>query len=328
MNGKENETGEQGGDQMGVVDHEHESNLKKDAFWAQIAERHDRFLKVFGNNREAVLDGSSPMSQVFSEHTVGVNDILVVGCIDERCGHQGAGYHLGLGGAGILVPKAQQQAYVTYIIDTAVNKGVNTIRIYAHQGCGAARLSMGAGDHASGAVDKRAQWFTSELAKKVKAELTNKGVLDVGVVDGYLSSDEMLTPQDFHNAVGAIVDLTGDFDPTRKKEKEGLDFPPFFNVNGIFNYDHAMANIGVALNIAFGDHGFGSTRFNAARPFVITLFHNEEETPAESVSKLDQTVSDFVTTHQKNTGTDLKDSIVIKILKRPKKIMKRKNDQL
>lgn len=293
---------------------EHDHSHEMDTAWQAAGEAHTAYLNMFDGQREAVLTPDSALFAVFEEHVVQKNDTIEVICIDERCGHRSEGYNIGIGGSGILVSPEKKAAYVKYIVDTAIAKRVKKIVIDAHEGCGAAKLSLGQGTHSDEKVNDTAKVFSNGLADEVRAELKARSREDVVVEMSFRSFEEMHAPASFHNAVGIMVDTTGQFDPTRRKDKVGSDLPPVFNVNGIYDYDHAMANVGVALSIAFGGHGFGPDRFSSERPFVITLVHDGGVDSADLSEKIDQTVAKFAKDYSAEKHVEVADKISVKVL--------------
>lgn len=260
-------------------DAEHDHEAAKDNSWQAAEQAHQALLNLVENQTTTLLTQDNPMFTLFKEHAIGQKETLEVGCIDERCGHQHEGYTVGLGGAGILWDEAKRGDYVNFLVDKAVADGVSKVSIDAHEGCGAAKLYLtsvaGKENPTAEEVNQAAIEFTQQLKNEIAAEIAKRG-LSIGVDQGFLASTDMLGSADFHDAIGAAVDTTEKFDSTRRENHEGQDLPPMFNINGTFDAEHTAANVGVALNIAFGDHGFGS-RFTKERPFVVTLIVNSND---------------------------------------------------
>lgn len=269
---------------------EHDHDAAKAESWKAAAENHASLLRAFGGQEDLVVTPDHAVFPVLKEHIVAQHEILEVGCIDEGCGHQGGGYHIGMGGAGVLVEKGNLDGYVNHIVDKAVADGVKKIKIDAHEGCGAAKLALNAaGVEAPTAedVNTHAQKFAGELAALVTAEVQKRG-LQVTVEQGYLSADKMIRPAEFHNATGVSFDTTKSFDPTRVTETAVEDLPPLFNIDGSYDLDHTVANVGVAKGIAFGGHGFAE-RFTKEQPFAIVVVRNSAD--AASVEQSQKAVT-------------------------------------
>lgn len=281
---------------------EYDHTAKMDAEWKSVAEAHEAYLRAFAGQSEHVVTAESPLYPILKKHLVTQNEVMELGCIDERCPHQGLGKHIGLGGAGILVPEAMRPQYVSYLVDVALRREVKTIKVDAHEGCGAAKLflkSQGIENPTDEQVNQAARQFAETLADDLRKELERRQIPaeQVTVESGFLSFDEMDGPADFHNAVGAMVATTGWIDPTREKGHQGADLPPMFNVNGIFDIDHAVANVSVALGIVFGSHGFGVTRYSTERPFVITIkLNNADQASVERTNALREKIDALVKT--------------------------------
>lgn len=278
--------------QPAAVEHgaDDEHHQAVEAAWLRAEANHSALLRMFGGQKEVVLSEQHAEFPVFVEHVVTQNNVLEVGCIDERCGHQHEGFHLGLGGAGVLVPIELKAKYVSYIVDKAQADNVEKIQIDAHQSCGAAKIAVeSAGSDIP--VDTFAQDFTEKLAEKVKAEVAQRG-LQITVEHGYLTDEDMLPPtkQGLHNAVGISYDTTGKFDPTRRSVNEGDDLPPLFNIDGSFQLQHALDNVEVSRMIAFGGHGFAG-KFTQDRPFVIVVVRDSSD--EASIKKAQEAVADL-----------------------------------
>ena len=259
------------------------------AEWGKVEPAYRNLQALFAESAVVTLAPNNKQFEAFNQHFIVENEQLTIGCIDERCKHEGHGLNIGLGGAGILIPKEQFDQYVAFIVHTAINKKVKHIVINAHEGCGAAKLSLGKADATNVDVKDHALQF----ARKLQAAVA-QAIPGINVVEKLVSSAEMMAPELNHNAVGATVDLTGEFDAARMSDTEANDLPPMFNVNGQFDFEHAVANVGVALSIAFGGHGFGAERFSADRPFLIVVVLKQGVDHTSFVARLQVAAQAFV----------------------------------
>lgn len=295
---------------------EYDHSAGMDAEWQRVFDAHRSYLRAFEGQFMHIVTTESPLYPILKEHLVTQNEMLEIGCIDERCPHQGVGMHIGLGGDGILVPAEMRPKYVTYLVDVAHRRGVKTIKIDAHEGCGAAKLflkSQGTNNPTDEQVNEAARRFAETLASELREELQRRQISadQIVVETGFLSFEEMDGPADFHNAVGAMVATTGWIDPTREKGHMGADLPPMFNVNGIFDINHAVANVGVALGIVFGSHGFGVTRYSKERPFIITIkINTADEASVQRAELFKEKIDLFV----KSLPEEQQERVVLNVL--------------
>jgi len=178
-----------------------------------------------------------------------------VHCIDERTP---GGLHSA--GAGILRPKED-------VIEEYRKAGVT--KVTAHAGCGAAVLYC----RREGLDESKADEYARDWAKDIADAL--------GVPYEYIGFEEMKGPAEFHIARTAYYDETASFNTDKV---DGI--PPGFVISrGNQSKDDSLAELGVSLSIAFGDHGYGEL-FTEDDPFVIVAIGKSEHDLAETLREI------------------------------------------
>lgn|GEM_PF-2679145 len=84
-----------------------------------------------------------------------------------------------------------------------------------------------------------------------------------------------------------------------------------FNLNGTFNFEHTLANVGVALGIAFGDHGFGSNKFTEQRPFILIVVHQDNQNLEAQFAQVEIAVTAFVLDYKQKNSLNMSENIVV-----------------
>lgn len=177
-------------------------------------------------------------------------------CIDEGT----PGGDMRSAGSGILVEGEDRVKFLAELKRAGVEE------VTSHAGCGAAALYR----EKMGITDKSVDEVAQEGARKIAEEL---GVPYKGHIT------ELARPKEFHNARVVYVDGTGSFNPS---VVEGL--PAGFVISRRFmTPEQARAEAGIAISIAFGDHGFGK-KFTEKEPLVVVTIGGE----ALSVEHLQQ----------------------------------------
>lgn len=165
-------------------------------------------------------------------------------------------------GSGILVEGDDRATFIENL------KRVGVKEVTSHAGCGAAALYREKMGLTGQSVDEVAQ----EGARRIAQEL--------GVpYKGHLT--ELARPKDFHSARVVYVDGTGSFNPAAV---EGL--PAGFVVSRKFmTPEQSKVEVGIALSIAFGDHGFGK-KFSDREPLVVVAIGGGELTAEQMMHEL------------------------------------------
>ncbi|GAC1412854.1 MAG: hypothetical protein NVSMB66_3180 [Candidatus Doudnabacteria bacterium] len=157
-------------------------------------------------------------------------------CMDERIMRRS----WRLGGSGILMPKDK-------LIASLQKNGIQGIT--THEGCGAAAMAAdGSGLSAE------------EYAKKWAREISEaSGIPYVA----HITAEEMIGPKHFHPATVAYYSGSNTFSAAGVKE-----LPVGFHINRKVG-SSVKHDLGLALMIAFGDHGFGKERFEQTKFLII-----------------------------------------------------------
>ena len=160
-----------------------------------------------------------------------------------RCVDEGTPGGLHSAGSGILRDKSE--------VVTAFKKAGVT-EITSHDGCGAAKLYA----RANGLDESKSDEYGKKFAKEIAHELA--------LPYHHITAEEMARPKEFHIARVAYYDGTGTFNLG-----DGKTFPIGFVISRkIQSKQTSLAEAGIALDIAFGHHGFGDliTEYN---PFIL-----------------------------------------------------------
>lgn len=169
----------------------------------------------------------------------------VLACIDEGVEKR----TFRMAGSGILMPIGDIVEYIR----------VNGIQgLYTHAGCGAAALAA-----------KQEGWdgdpdeYAKEWAKKVS---TAAGITYIGHID----MSELSRPMEFHDATCAYY-IGGDRFSAAGVKK----LPRGFHAHRKLGKE-ILSSLQLAVDIAMGDHGFGSDRF-FVHPFRIIVVGNPND---------------------------------------------------
>lgn len=180
---------------------------------------------------------------------------LIVVCVDERVyDNAETASCVNLAGSGIFV----QDDAACWI------RSCNPKAITYHPDCGACTMYA----HKNNIADS-----PLIVAKTWAMELADQ----LGIPYYEIPEDQMTGPQGFHPARGLIIDGTGRI----QAQKFPNDLPPMFiNSYGAFPEQaetYLLEEIGVILEIAFGDHGYGE-RLTANTPFFVWIIGDRRET--------------------------------------------------
>ena len=222
-------------------------------------------------------------------------------CIDERVaaratlGGEEVGGRWFVAGSGILLPVENWQERAKAAAEEANRRGIK--RFSYHAGCGAAELAVKADAAQLVDVEKyrknpglHAEQF-SNLAQKELNRLTG---LDEAVI--FVPKDEVV-PTGFHNALGAVVDATSEFNSHTLPDGEPLkhcfmlDWKSGENLSASEKgLDYNLLELHTAIGIAFG-HGF-KERFNSSNPFNIVIMAEN----AAQLEKVQIRINKYLTT--------------------------------
>jgi len=165
-------------------------------------------------------------------------------------------------GSGILMEGEDRAKFIEELKRAGVKE------VTSHAGCGAAALYR----EKMGLTDKTVDEVAQEGARKIAQEL---GVPYRGHIT------ELARPKEFHNARVVYFDGTGSFNPS---VSEGL--PAGFVISRKFmTPEQARTEAGIAMSIAFGDHGFGR-KFSEHEPLVLVAIGGGEMSTEQLTAEL------------------------------------------
>lgn len=238
----------------------------------------------------------------------------VIVCMDEGCAMKVGSLNeqpvLAIAGSGCLCEAENKderaKKLAKALFKYAQDRGLKKLILTAHDGCGAGGLAHKrdhAGEAAASATTDRE---VVDLLLLVEDHFKGLSNYEIDLEFRNISKDNMARPASFHNAVAAMWDTRSDrfFNPKLLE-----DFPQTFLIHELYDDEgdpvtSPFAQLQVACNIAFGDHGFGAqtdTRdfgFSPEYPFTIILVGSKEELPVKR-----KQLEDFLKKHsaiQKN----------------------------
>lgn len=195
-------------------------------------------------------------------------NLRAVVCMDEGTAHKdfnGEG-KLCVAGSGILLSANSESERLEKAAEFFIEHNVKDIT--SHGGCGAAGLAYKRDfpDSAPAPVD--IENYAIEWSRKLAEKINELGS---EAVHTHILADDMERPVEFHIARVAYYDGVGGFNPDKI-----IDEPMGFVIERKFvSAPYAAEELKVAVNIAFGHHGFGEL-FTAATPFIVVVFASEE----------------------------------------------------
>jgi hypothetical protein len=178
-----------------------------------------------------------------SKHRAGQKLDRCICCMDERIP-----FGLHAAGSGMLLSEVDFAEYILKAVPDSIS---------SHTGCGAAKLYA------------KAHGLPVEQADQIAKDWAQKKAKELGLPYIHLEIDKP-----FHYARVCYYDGTGSFN------YEGVEGLPAGFVVGRKNMtkEASLAEVGVAINIIFGDHGFGPELLNLDNPFVlVAIGKNLEE---------------------------------------------------
>ncbi len=180
-------------------------------------------------------------------------DEIIIGCIDE--GMKEMGGRIPLAGSGLLFLTEQE------LLDFIKNRKADVIT--THVGCGAALIW----------ARKKNPNISQEDADKLAMKYIQNIATKAGIQYKHIFNEEMARPKEYHNARMVFYNNVKEYYPSRITE-----LPPAFSVERftMFQPKNAEKRIGLAITIAFNEHGFGE-KFTKDEPFIIVCCLNEND---------------------------------------------------
>jgi hypothetical protein len=213
----------------------------------------------------------------------------LVCCMDEGVTHVESESKLSLAGSGILYPAGSWEERLERVAELLHSLGVEEVT--SHDGCGAAKLAW----ERDGGNKKLGHLTPDEYGRKWSLELqallnTKTNLHDIA--HRHISHGEMKRPPEFHNARMVYFDGTGTFNPDKLNDKIPNGFVIDYRnetrlAKNRQEMDYPFEELKVALEIAFGNHGFGK-KFTPENPLVISVITkgDKDDKLMEKIEKL------------------------------------------
>ncbi|TAN33622.1 hypothetical protein EPN28_02345 [Patescibacteria group bacterium] len=229
----------------------HNENLE-----AEWSNGQEVMRKIYEQGTEKYLKNLPEWGKCF------VNTHECVVCMDEGVAHKKMGglTKFPMAGSGILFPASSEAERLKKTAGLMKNLGVSEIT--SHGGCGAAGLAYKRDNQGTEPTSEQMDNLAIDWAKKLADKL--------GARYRHVALTEMARPAEFHSARVVYFDGTGKFNPSA----DGL--PMGFVISRAYlPAEYATEELKVAVNIAFGHHGFGEL-FTTENPFVIIVLGSGE----------------------------------------------------
>lgn len=282
-------------------------NLRK-LCWNQFQNSYDKLNVIFS---DAVFrNGCVSVQAEDFMNGMGINQNVIVQttplkficrCMDERCQQrrvlnerleEGEVADLALPGMGSLLTYAELAKHAEVIIKKAVQKSINTIELYSHEGCGAAALSKANFERITGkqnSSDQEVEQYYGKRAYDIFCQVNMDGHFGLQITKPkYQTAEKMMHLEgsccrEIHPALGIIVsDLAGlDFAEKRASVHDMLlqsDLPFFLvtdygqefdtTADSTFSWRSTAREVELASNIIASDHGMG-LNFNLPIIFLV-----------------------------------------------------------
>lgn len=236
-----------------------------DKFWANEQKAYDKLLTLKDQSPEEIYGEN--WQKAFSKQP------KTVVCIDERVNSYDPNEPK-IGIAGTLVLMSDEDLKIT--LQKLQEAGVD--KITYHEGCGAVGLYKKNNPE----DDRESKEIAQNMAQNVCFGLSLNSVAQcVGYSDE--ADIQMMGDPRFHNARAIVVDGTGKFNPAL------LEIPAHFLLSAFYepNLEYTNHELEIALDIALGNHGFGTERFTK-EPIAIILVGGENN---YSLKKLEESFS-------------------------------------
>lgn len=199
-----------------------------------------------------------------------LKDLKSVVCMDEGCAHKDINGEAKfcMAGSGMLYPAANEEARIKAVAE--LFSEIGAVDITSHGGCGAAGLAYKRDFPDNNPTAEQIEDYAKDWAKKVAAEMGRLGHEESYT---HILAEDMERPVEFHTARVVYYDNIGGFNPNKE-----VGLPMGFVIERKFETpEYALEELKVAVDIAFGRHGFEG-RFTNDFPFIIiVLAENEAE---------------------------------------------------
>ena len=236
---------------------------EKKIAWEAELESHRQLAK--DGAKEFFAKEFPDLKHAFLEH------LETVCCMDEGTAHKDLSGEakFTLAGSGILYPAASEEERLQKVVEKMIELGVENIT--SHGGCGAAKLAYQR-DFLGIDPDSITKQMVDDYAKAWSKKLSDK-LKELGHASEFknIELSDLERPAEFHTARMAYFDAVGGFNPNKE-----IDLPLGFVIERKFlPADYAAEELKVAVQIAFGDHGFDKL-FTEETPFIINVFAADE----------------------------------------------------
>jgi len=192
-------------------------------------------------------------------------------CMDEGTAHKDINGEAKfcIGGSGILFTADNDEDRLEKVAKLMIEQGV--VNITSHGGCGAAGIAYkrdfpNANEHENLAskIEEYAKMWSDKLADKIK-ELGHPAERT------HILAEDMERPVEFHNARVVYYDAVGGFNPNIE-----IGLPMGFVIERAYlPVEYANEELRIAVNIAFGSHGFKEL-FSTIFPFIIIVLAKDK----------------------------------------------------
>jgi hypothetical protein len=208
-------------------------------------------------------------------------------CMDEGTAHKDISgeWKLALAGSGILFPAENEGERLEKVAKILIERGVSDVT--SHGGCGAAGLAYrrdfpDADSHENLAekIENYAKAWSDKLAEKIQE-------LGHPAERVHIVAEDMVRPVEFHNARVVYFDGIGGFNPNKE-----IGLPMGFVIERAYlPAEYTAEELKVAVNIAFGKHGFGEL-FTIDQPFVVVAMAKDENELAKLKSEAENVLAE------------------------------------
>lgn len=197
-------------------------------------------------------------------------ELYCVVCMDEGTAHKdyGGENKFCLAGSGILFPANSEEDRIQKVAQMFVDLGITEVT--SHEGCGAAGLAYKRDFPGTHPTSEQIENYAINWSKMVSEEM---GRLGHEEKNSHIPAVEMERPAEFHVARVVYYDGVGGFNPNKE-----IGLPMGFVIERKhLPADYSLEELQVAVNIAFGHHGFGEDRFSPDLPFIIIPMSDNQE---------------------------------------------------